>query len=164
MEWLLKSIALWEKQSETLYLAKAADTNDFNNAGESTSTVSVNGRTVAEGEIDGSSSQDKGDDIPGGSTDESEGVNGSIAEVEGGETQFDDDDFAEAAEGWDAEAQAELDAFLEGSSDYGGTEDGAATEDGDVESEVERWGPHFLFAIPFCVWDSWTTALEEVMT
>ena len=112
-EWFRKSVALWEKQDETEFLAMTGSTSK-------TDIPRVpSGQNVPDIQVTGANGMKEGDPVSHLGLD---GLNPARTEEEDGPSQEDDEVLT--GQGWDDAADAELQAFLEGSSDYGGTDAG----------------------------------------
>jgi len=98
VDWFWKSVALWDKQDEGEFLTIQSDSR--NASGTATPAIVVDEGT-----------EDK----------EREGEGVEFGEEEG---ELAEEGDAGVGEGWDEDAQADMDAFLEGSSDFDVTEDG----------------------------------------
>jgi len=98
--WFWESVNLWKKQDERIWLA-IPDKSNGNTPGASTPTTPA---------LPTIPLVNAGDDGIG---------NGEKREEEGGEGEETFEGDEGLGDGWDDEAQAELDAFLDGSSDFG---------------------------------------------
>ena len=124
--WFWQSVVVWERQDEEGFLAspprvqgvgESSRSASASASGVNTPRILVEGR-VLDGEYD--------DD--GGGMGNGQGGNG----IDGDDADGTGDEKNEAAgQGWDEDAQAELDAFLEGSSDWDGTDADLVSEAGD---------------------------------
>ena len=103
VDWFYKSVALWERQDERDYLAHPREQSaeagpSRNGSGPGTPKIVVEGEPV---EGNGGDMKDE--------------------DMDDAERDWGNDDLADG-KAWDEDADAELQAFLEGSSDYGGTD------------------------------------------